>query len=80
MRSQKPLSDRYEGGEESSSEDSSTVSEVDTDDTSSSDEDADVAFLLMDRDFEHTQIVAFMSKDEDEGEGPYEVIDDATQG
>ena len=38
-----------------------------------------MAFLLMDRDFEHTQMVAFMSKDEDEGKGPYEVIEGLMQ-
>ena len=59
MSSQKPLNDWYEGGEESSSEDSSTMLEVDIDDTFSNDEDVDVAFLLMDKDFEHTHTVAF---------------------
>ena len=38
-----------------------------------------MAFLLMDRDFEHTQTVAFVSKDEDKGEGPYEVIEGLMQ-
>ena len=79
MSSQKPLNDWYEGGEESSSEDSSTVSEVDTDDTSSSDEDVDVAFLLMDKDFEHTRTIALTSKIEDKFEGPYEVIEELMQ-
>ena len=74
MSSQKPLNDWYEGGEESSSEDSSTVSEVDIDGTSSSDEDVDVAFLLMDKDFEHTRTITLTSKIEDEGEGLYESL------
>ena len=38
------------------------MSEVDSDDTSSSDEEVDVAFLLMDEDFEHSRTVAFMRR------------------
>ena len=76
--SKKPLDEEFEDGADSSDE-SSIVSEVDSDDTSSSEEDADVAFLLMDQSFEHDRTVAFMSRAEDDFEGPYEVIEELMQ-
>ncbi|MCO5548055.1 hypothetical protein L7F22_001511 [Adiantum nelumboides] len=47
MNRRKPLHEESEEGEDSSEEDSCTMSEVDSDSTSSNDEDVDVAFLLM---------------------------------
>ena len=63
ISSKKPLNEYYDENEDSSSEESSTALEVDTNDTSSSDEDVDVAFLLMDNGFEHTRIVALYKQD-----------------
>ena len=67
------MDEELEDEDESSDEDSSIVSTVGND-TSSSNEDENVEFVLIDRDFEHNQIVAFMRKTKDEYEGPYEVI------
>ncbi|MCO5573933.1 hypothetical protein L7F22_027711 [Adiantum nelumboides] len=53
---------------------SSTVSEVDSDTTTSSDEDVDAAFLLKDKEFQPVGIVAFMKGVEEEFEGPYEDV------
>lgn len=79
MNSRKPLDEDNEGGEDSSKEESSTLSEVDSDNTTSSDEDVDVAFLLVDKVFEQTRIVTFMKGIKDESEGPYEVIEELMQ-
>ena len=58
---------------------SSTALEAESDTSSSNNEDANMAFLLINRDFEHTQTVAFMNKIEDDCEGPYEVIEGMMQ-
>ena len=44
-------------------------------DSSSSDEDVDVAFLLVDRELEETNMVATINEAQEEYEGPYEVIE-----
>ena len=62
MDSRKPLSESSEDEEYSSDEESSTVSEVDSDNTSSSDENADVAFLPVDKEIEETSVVAFVDE------------------
>ena len=59
MGTRRSLDEELEDESESSDEQSSIVSEVDND-ISSSYEDADVAFLLINRDFEHSLILVFM--------------------
>ena len=54
---------------------SSTFLEVDSDNTTSSDEDVDVAFLLMDKELHGSDFVAFSKEVEDESDGPYELIE-----
>ncbi|MCO5583890.1 hypothetical protein L7F22_037806 [Adiantum nelumboides] len=75
MSSRKPLDRDYEEGEDSSEEDSSTISEVDS--TTRNNEDVNVAFLLVD--FAQTSMVVFMKGFEHESESPYEVSEEVTQ-
>ena len=61
----KPLDEDFEDDYESTDKDSSTVLEVDSD-SSSSDEDVNVAFLLVDRDSKEIDMVAAINKAQDE--------------
>ena len=78
MDSRKPLSESSEDEEYSSDEESSTLSEVDSD-TTSSDENADVAFLLVDTEIEEAGVLALVDEVEKECVGPYEVIEGLMQ-
>ena len=78
MDSRKALDEDFEDDDESTDEDSSKVSEVDSD-SSSSDEDVNVAFLLVDREFEETNMVAAINEAQEEYEEPYEVIEGLMQ-
>ena len=75
----KLLTKSYEDEDESSDEDSSTVSEVDSDSSTSSNEEVDVAFLLIDKKPHESGLVALANEVEDESEGPYEVIEGLMQ-
>ena len=79
MSSKKPLDEEYEDGGDSSDEESSTVLEMDSDSTTSSDEDADVAFLLVDKELDKTSMVAAIDEVQDDYVGPYEVIEELMQ-
>ena len=79
MSSRKPLDEEYEDGGDSSDEESSTVSEVDSDSTTSSDEDVDVAFLLVDKELDKTSMVAAIDEVQDDYVGPYERIEELMQ-
>ena len=78
MDSRKPLSESSEDEEYSSDEESSTVSEVDSD-TTSSDENADVAFLLVDTEIKEAGVLALVDEAEKESMGPYKVIEGLMQ-
>ena len=78
MDSRKPLSESSEDEEYSSDEESSTVSEVDSD-TTSSDENVDVAFLLVDTEIEEAGVLALVDEAEKECMGPYKVIEGLMQ-
>ena len=78
MESRRSLDEELEDEDDSSDQDSSIVSEFDND-TSSNNEDENVAFLKMDRDFEHAWTVAFRRKTKDECQGPYEAIEGLMQ-
>ncbi|MCO5586824.1 hypothetical protein L7F22_040768 [Adiantum nelumboides] len=80
MDTRKVLEEPYEDEDESRDEDYSTVSDKDNDSVTSSDEDVDVAFLLMDKEIHDSGLVAFANEIEDESEGPYEVIEDESEG
>lgn len=75
MNTRKPLGKVYEDEDDSTDEDSSTVSEVDNDSSTNCDEEVDVAFLLIDREPHESGLVALENEVEDESEGPYEVIE-----
>ena len=79
MSSRKPLDEEYEEGGDSSDEESSTVSEMDSDSTTCSDEDADVAFLLVDKELDETSMVAAIDEVQDDYMGPSEVIQELMQ-
>ena len=69
------MSESSEDEEYSSDEESSTVSEVDSD-TTSNDENADVAFLLVDKEIEEAGVLALADDTEKECVGPFEVIEE----
>ncbi|MCO5586952.1 hypothetical protein L7F22_040897 [Adiantum nelumboides] len=75
MDTRKVLEEPFEDEDESSDEDYFIVFDKDTDSTTSSDEDVDVAFLLMDKEIHESGLVAFANEIEDESEGPYEVTE-----
>ena len=79
MDSRRPLDGDSEDEDESSEEDSSTVSDDDSDSTISSEEDADLAFLLVDKEFEDFDVAALADGDEEDFVGPYEVIEGLMQ-
>ena len=62
-----------------SEDESSTVSEVDTDSSSDSEEEANVAFLLVDEESDESGQVAAIDESEEAYEGPYEVIKELMQ-
>ena len=74
MDSRKPISESSEDEDYSSDEESSTVFEVDSDSTSS-DENVDVAFLLVDKEIEDTGVLSLIDEVEKECASPYEVIE-----
>ena len=78
MDSRKPLSESSEDEEYSSDEEPSMVSDVDSD-TTSSDENADVAFVLVDKEIEEAGVLALVDEAEKECVGPYEVIEGLMQ-
>ena len=78
MDSRKPISESSEDEDYSSDEESSTVSEVDSDSTSS-DENVDVAFLLVDKEIEEAGVLALADDTEKECVGPFEVIEELMQ-
>ena len=78
MDSRKPVSESSEDEDYSSDEESSTISEVDNDNTSS-DENVDVAFLLVDKEIEEAGVLALVDEAEKECVGPYEVIEGLMQ-
>ena len=71
MSSRKPLDEECEDGGDSSDKESSTVSEMDSDNTTSSDEDADVAFLLVDKELDETSMVEAIDEVQDDYVDPY---------
>lgn len=79
MGSRKSLDVDLEEEDESSDEESSTMSEVDSDSTTSSDEDVNVAFLVVNKELEKSGFVAYADGVEDEDEGPYEIIEELMQ-
>ena len=78
MDSRKPISGSSEDEDYSSDEESSTISEVDGDSTSS-DENVDVAFLLVDKEIEEVGVVAFLDDAKKQCVGPFEVIEELMQ-
>ena len=70
MDSRKLVSESSEDEDYSIDDDSSTISEVDSDSTSN-DENVDVAFLLVDKEIEETGVVAFFDEAKKECESPY---------
>ena len=58
MDGRKPMSEALEDEDESSSEGSSTMSDVDSDSTTSSEEDVEVAFLLVDEEHKENDVMA----------------------
>ena len=75
MDSRKPISESNEDEDYSSEEESSTISEVDID-SISSDENLDVAFVLVDKEIEEACVAALVDEAEKECMGPYEVIEE----
>ena len=73
------ISRRSEDEDYSSDEESSIVSEVDSDSTSSNDENVDLAFLLVEKDIEEIGVVTFVHEVEKECVSPYEVIEELMQ-
>ena len=58
MDSRKPLNEDLEDDNESTNGESSTLTKEDNDSSSSDDEDVNVAFLLVDKDFKEIDMVA----------------------
>ena len=80
MDNKKPLNEDLEDDDESIDEDLSIVIEEDSESSSSDDEDVNVAFLLVDKDFKEIDMVATtISEAQSDYEGPYEVIEGMTE-
>ena len=73
MDSRKPISGSSEDEDYSSDEESSTIFEVDRDNTSN-DENVGVAFLLVEKEIEEVGVVALVDEAKKECVGPFEVI------
>ena len=65
-----------EDGDNSSSEGSYTTSDVDSDSTTTSEEDVEVAFVLVDEEQKENDVMTLVNEDGEEHVGPYEVIEE----
>ena len=74
MRGKIPLDECYEDSEDSSDKESSIESEVDSGSTCDSDEDFDIALIVVDKEFEKTSTVSFVNGSDDDYDDLYGVI------
>ena len=79
MDSRRPISGIIENEDCSSDEESSRVLEVGSDSTSSTYENVDVVFLLVEKEIEEVGVVAFVDDAEKECIGTYETIEELMQ-
>ena len=76
MDGRRPLNEDIEGEAESSDEDLPWFYKVDSVSTSSSDEDVDVAFLLVDETPSESSLFAVEEDKNADSQGPFEVIEE----
>ena len=74
-----PLDEVFEDGENSSDKESYTESEVDSGSTSNSDEDFDMALIVVDKEFEKTSTTTFVDESDDDYDDLYGVIKEQVQ-
>ena len=79
MRGKVSLDEEFEDGEDSSDKESSIESEVGNGSTSNSDEDFDMALLVVDKEFEETSVVAFVDEGDDDYDDMYGVIEEGVE-